>query len=140
MQAVAGCPHCEGRGEDLLWSGNRFRVVLVHDTGFDGWCRVIWHDHVAEFSDLQLQDRRDVFDAVMQVEEALLDEIRPAKINIASLATAVPHLHVHVIPRFPDDPTFPDPVWLPPRQQSTRQLPAGFDARMRARLGRALVG
>jgi diadenosine tetraphosphate (Ap4A) HIT family hydrolase len=138
MDAVADCPHCRALGEDRLWSGDRFRVVLVHDTGFEGWCRVIWNEHVAEFTDLPPTDRQAVFDAAMAVEEALRAEIRPAKINIAALATAMPHLHVHVIPRFPDDPTFPDPVWLPARQTPTRLLPDGFAAKIRTRLAAAL--
>lgn len=52
MRTVATCNHCRGEGEDRLWEGPLFRVVLVHDAGFPGWCRVIWNTHVAELSDL----------------------------------------------------------------------------------------
>jgi diadenosine tetraphosphate (Ap4A) HIT family hydrolase len=37
--------------------------------------------------------------------------LRPDKINLASLGNMVAHLHWHVIPRFADDPHFPQPIW-----------------------------
>ncbi len=133
-----GCAHCAGKDEDRLWSGNGQRIVLVHDTGFEGWCRVIWDDHISELTDLPKAQRQQVLDAVMALEEALRAELTPWKINIAALGTGAPHLHFHVIPRFEGDPTFPDPVWLPQVRNSERQLPEGFAARMTARLEQAL--
>jgi diadenosine tetraphosphate (Ap4A) HIT family hydrolase len=50
-------------------------------------------------------------DRVFQVERFLRDTLAPEKINLASLGNIVPHLHWHVIPRFTDDPHFPQPVW-----------------------------
>ena len=135
---IDGCAHCAGKGEDRLWQGQGQRIVLVHETGFEGWCRVIWDDHISELTDLPKDQRQSVFDAVIALETALRAELRPWKINVASLGTGAPHLHVHVIPRFQDDPTFPDPVWLPPVRQTTRQLPDGFAKRMAARLEQAL--
>ena len=116
----------------------RPRIVLVHDTGFEGWCRVIWNDHVSELTDLSGEDRQAVFSAVLALEEALRAELQPWKINIAALGTGVPHLHFHVVPRFRDDPTFPDPVWLQAQRQSDRILPKGFADRMAQRLSLAL--
>ncbi|MGO7836760.1 HIT family protein [Rhizobium johnstonii] len=134
MAIKKGCAHCEAKGEDRLWQGSEFRVVLVHDTGFDGWCRVIWNKHVSELTDLSEDNRHTILEAVVALEEALRAELAPFKINIASLGTGAPHLHFHVIPRFEDDPTFPDPVWLAPSKASSRPLPEGFHDRMRGRL------
>jgi diadenosine tetraphosphate (Ap4A) HIT family hydrolase len=134
MTPVDGCAHCLGANEDRLWSGPLFRIVLVHGSGFDGWCRVIWNEHVAEITDLPAAQRQELFGAIVAVEEALRAELSPDKINIASLATGMPHLHVHVIPRFRDDPTFPEPVWLPPLREASRSLPPGFSDSMRRRL------
>lgn len=140
MAAVDGCPHCAGKGEDRLWYGNLFRIVLVHDDGFPGWCRLVWHEHVAEVTDLPADHRGLLFAAVMAIEQALRAELEPDKINIASLATAMPHLHVHVIPRFRDDATYPEPVWLQPVRRPTRVLPESFASRMRARLESTNLG
>ena len=140
MTPVEGCTHCLGKGEDRLWTGPLFRVVLVHNSGFEGWCRVIWHEHVAEISDLPAEQRQALFEAVVAVEVALRVELLPDKINIASLATGMPHLHVHVIPRFRDDPAFPEPVWLPPVRETGRSLPAGFADNLRRRLAALSLG
>ena len=102
-----GCPHCTAVGEDRLWEGERFRVVLVHETGFPGWVRVIWNAHTAELTDLTALDRTAFLQAVMIVEEVLRSELQPKKINLASLGTAMPHLHVHIIPRHEGVPMKP---------------------------------
>ena len=128
---MVGCPHCAAVYEDRLWEGEKFRIVLVHEAGFPGWCRVIWNTHVAELTDLSVGDRRAFLDAVMTVETLLRNLLEPRKVNLASLGTGMPHLHFHIIPRFEDDPTFPDPVWLSPTRQSQRSLPTGFEAAMR---------
>jgi diadenosine tetraphosphate (Ap4A) HIT family hydrolase len=131
---MVNCPHCLGANEDRLWEGSRYRIVLVYQDGFPGWCRVVWNDHVAEFTDLSEEDRASFMRAVALVEEGLRAELKPEKINLASLGTAMPHLHMHIIPRFAGDPTFPDPVWLPPARTSDKVLSEGFAAAMRVRL------
>ena len=137
MQKVEGCAHCAGVNEDRLWEGDLFRIVLVHNSGFEGWCRVVLHEHVAELTDLDVDQRQAVLAAVIALEEALRAELQPTKMNIAALATGMPHLHFHLIPRFSDDPTFPEPVWLPPVRTSARALPEGFAGRMSERLAAA---
>jgi len=37
--------------------------------------------------------------------------MQPTKINLASLGNQVPHLHWHIIPRYEDDPFFPESIW-----------------------------
>lgn len=94
-----------------LWSNAQFSVILVDDANFPGFCRVIWHEHAREMSDLNAGERQALMDAVQQVELAQRDILRPDKINLASLGNVVPHLHWHVIPRFANDSHFPNPVW-----------------------------
>jgi diadenosine tetraphosphate (Ap4A) HIT family hydrolase len=138
IMASQDCAHCLGLDEHRLWEGAQHRIVLVDDTGFEGWCRIIWNDHVSELTDLSGEDRQTLFTALLALEEAMRAELQPWKINIASLGTGAPHLHFHVVPRFQDDPTFPDPVWLPPQRQSGRTLPDGFVERMVQRLAQSL--
>jgi diadenosine tetraphosphate (Ap4A) HIT family hydrolase len=138
MSTETGCAHCKGADEDRLWADETCRVVLVHETGFEGWCRVIWHDHIRELSDLTPKQRDHVMAVVSAVETGLIAKLAPVKINIASLGTAAPHLHFHVIPRFVDDPAFPDPVWLPAKRTSSRKLPDGFAQSMAIHLQQQL--
>jgi len=95
----------------LLWQAPHCRTVLVHEPGYPGFCRVIWNAHVGEMTDLPERERELLMHAVFSVETALRELLQPHKINLASLGNVAPHLHWHVIPRFENDPHFPQPVW-----------------------------
>ena len=105
------CELCDRTGGELLWQGDRCRVIHVDEPGYPGFCRVIWQAHVKEMTDLSEDDRDHLMEVVFAVEAVLREQLDPLKINLASFGNAVPHLHWHVIPRFADDPHFPQPVW-----------------------------
>ena len=57
MNHVAGCPLCEGPGGTLVFQGRKFRVIRADEAGFPAFYRLVWTDHVAEFSQLDAQDQ-----------------------------------------------------------------------------------
>lgn len=143
------CPLCQPAGGlNEIWRNAQLRVIDVPDTGYPGYTRVIWNEHVAEMTDLDASQRRQVMDAVWLVETVMRNELAPLKVNLAQFGNQVPHLHWHVIPRWPLDTHFPDAVWAAPRQRSPEQhlawegfreqqenlLPA-YHAALRAALG-----
>ena len=105
------CELCSTTGETLLWRGQHCRVILVADTDYPGFCRVIWNDHVKEMTDLPAPLRTELMNTVFAVESAVRAVMQPEKINLASLGNMTPHLHWHVIPRYQDDRHFPNPIW-----------------------------
>ena len=123
---VAGCELCEKPGGEVLHQGRQFRVVLVEDALYPGFCRVIWHDHVKEVTDLNELDRMLLMDVLWQVEHVVRDVMQPEKINLACFGNVVPHLHWHVIPRYTDDAHFPQPVW---GQKQREPSPASLQVR-----------
>ena len=122
------CELCATAGETLLWGGKNCRVILVDDADFPGFCRVIWNEHIKEMTDLPTDLRDHFMHIVFAVERAVREVVQPEKINLASLGNMTPHLHWHVIPRFSDDATFPQPIWAnalrPPRIASRENLQA----------------
>jgi diadenosine tetraphosphate (Ap4A) HIT family hydrolase len=116
MSAVAGCPLCDDTGGRLVFEAAKFRVIHAAEAGFPAFYRVVWKDHVAEWSDLSAQDRALCMEAVTVVEQSLRDALAPVKINLAALGNMVPHLHWHVIARFADDAHFPDAIWAAARR------------------------
>ncbi|NQW94080.1 MAG: HIT family protein [Polaromonas sp.] len=108
---VEGCPLCETDGGLLVFKNEQFRVVQAIEAGFPAFYRVVWNAHVAEFSDLPLDERNACMSAVVMVEQFLREHLKPSKINLAALGNAVPHLHWHVIARFDWDSHFPGSVW-----------------------------
>ena len=106
-----GCVLCDGPGGRLVFEAPKFRVIHAQETGFPGFYRVVWRDHVTEFSDLDAADRTQCMEAVTVVEQCLREHLSPTKINLAALGNMVAHLHWHVIARFDWDSHFPAPVW-----------------------------
>ena len=113
------CELCAGPGGAVLWQDALCRVVHVEEAGYAGYCRVIWNEHVKEMSDLSAIERARLFHVVLAVETVLRAFMRPDKINLASLGNITPHLHWHVVPRFVDDPHFPQSIWSA-RQRDAR--------------------
>lgn len=112
------CPLCEPEAEIVLWRDACCRVIAVPQPGYPGFCRVVWHAHVREMTDLPPPERTHLMNVVWAVEAAQRETLRPKKINLASLGNMVPHLHWHVIPRFDDDSHFPDAVWAAARREA----------------------
>ncbi len=127
---LAGCVLCESAGGPTVFQGAKFRVIRADEAGFPAFYRLVWSEHVAEFSDLGADDRLLCMQAVVLVEQALREQLRPTKINLATLGNVVPHLHWHVIARFDWDSHFPAPVWA----QAVRQSPPEPLAALRGRL------
>ena len=139
--SVPGCPLCEGPGGRLVHQGRRWRLIHAQEADFPAFYRVVWSDHVAEFSQLPVADRMACMEAVACVEAALLRHLAPAKVNLAALGNMVPHLHWHVVARFPWDSRYPAPVWAPAARPSPDEALAAVSARlppMEAELGEAL--
>ncbi|WP_394408535.1 HIT family protein [Roseateles sp. BYS78W] len=109
----------------------KFRVIRVVDgeeaRRFPAFYRLIWNDHVAEFSDLSVADRHACMDAVAEIERVLRSLLHPTKVNLAALGNVVPHLHWHVIARFDWDSHFPAPVWAAAQRD---EVPGGAAARL----------
>ena len=110
------CELCKEDGGEVLYRCDKYRVVLVDDANYPGFCRVIWNKHAKEMTDLSWPDRSILMNAVWQVEQAVRKIMHPHKINVASLGNVVPHLHWHVIPRYTDDAHFPSPIWAAARR------------------------
>ncbi|OWY27734.1 HIT family protein [Herbaspirillum robiniae] len=128
--AVSSCELCAGDGGEVLWRHADFRVVLVDEPDYPGFCRVIWNGHVKEMTDLAPAARTLLSNAVWAVEAAVREVMAPEKVNLATLGNMTPHVHWHVIPRYLDDRHFPSPVWAAPRREADA---ASLEAR-RARL------
>ncbi|MBL8520182.1 MAG: HIT family protein [Betaproteobacteria bacterium] len=108
------CDLCDSDGGTLLFRSARWRVVAVdgaEGAAYPGFCRVVWNSHVREMADLAPAERDELMRAVFAVEAALVQALRPVKMNLASLGNLTPHVHWHVIPRLPGDPAFPKPIW-----------------------------
>jgi len=133
------CELCRDAGGELLWEDAEHRVVWAGQPDHPGLCRVIAQRHVKEMTDLDPQSRSNTMRVVLAVEEAMRALLSPDKVNLASFGNVVPHLHWHVIPRFLDDPHYPNAVWGERlRDGPIRPVPPAFAQCMGAELRQRL--
>jgi diadenosine tetraphosphate (Ap4A) HIT family hydrolase len=76
-----------------------------------GYAYVIWKgSHVAEPTELSPEEAAGFWTEVSQVAAALERRYQPLKMNWLSLGNSVPHLHVHLVPRYSDDDNAGGPI------------------------------
>lgn len=119
MPYLQECVLCNADGGMLVASTDRWRVIRALDQeGFPLTYRVIWNAHVAEFSYLSQDERRECMAAVAWVEQAMRRFLQPQKINLAAFGNMVPHLHWHLVARYPWDSRFPASPWAVPVREN----------------------
>jgi len=99
------CPLCNPKNEDIIFENELLRVILVDE--IPGYVRVITQKHIKELSELSDNEAIRLTLVIKKIEKAIIKILRPDKVNIASLGNMVPHLHIHIIPRFINDPWWP---------------------------------
>ena len=99
------CPLCNTQQENIIFKNSFLRVILVDD--IPGYIRIITNKHIKEFSDLSDEEAIKITLLTKKIEKIIIDTLNPDKINIATLGNMVPHLHIHIIPRFINDPWWP---------------------------------
>jgi diadenosine tetraphosphate (Ap4A) HIT family hydrolase len=80
------------------------RLRLAANQYVKGYCVLLCTRHVREPYQLSREERGLFFEDMMRVGEALERVFRPTKMNFQILGNAVPHLHVHILPRYYGDP------------------------------------
>ena len=129
--SLSDCPLCSATGGTLVYQGRRFRAIWAdQEADFPGFYRLIWQQHVAEFSDLSRADQNHCMAALSVVERVMREQLKPRKINLAALGNLVPHLHWHLVARFDWDSRFPQPIWATAQRPSD---PAQLRALLAAR-------
>jgi diadenosine tetraphosphate (Ap4A) HIT family hydrolase len=115
MPTPADCPFCDPRArwrEDLFiaempgaW------LYLCDDQAFPAWSVAIAKRHATDLFELEGDERAQFLDACASLSRAVRAVAGAAHMNYASLGNVVRHLHVHCIPRRPDDPHWGAAPW-----------------------------
>lgn len=120
-----GCPFCAAERLDETEYGVRFYAGEVTDAYLSkgGVQRGLSHvyfrgRHVVEPTELTPDEAVRFWAELMHAGRAIERVFEPVKMNYNVLGNSVPHLHVHVIPRYAEDPRpewpFPFPEKDPP--------------------------
>lgn len=99
------CPLCalvaERDSPRLIHNFGPCALYVGEHRFFDGYCVLVAKEHVRELHHLP---GLDFYQALNESCRAIEAAYRPAKLNLASYGNMVPHVHIHIFPRYPDDP------------------------------------
>ena len=106
--ASANCPFCEAQPERVFHEGRLVRGLWDNFPVSPGHALLVPRRHVATWFDASAEERRELTDAIELAREAILLRHRPDGFNVgmnlgAAAGQTVPHLHLHVIPRYTGD-------------------------------------
>jgi diadenosine tetraphosphate (Ap4A) HIT family hydrolase len=140
------CPKCaQGRPDEDDWGsryyeGEHADGYLQKEAMSRGYSVVVFRGrHVADLVDLTDEELAGYWYDVRAVGRLVYEVFAPCHLNYQALGNFLPHLHTHVIPRYPDDPKpgrpLPETLWdsapVVPAAEHARQL-----AGLRAAAGR----
>jgi diadenosine tetraphosphate (Ap4A) HIT family hydrolase len=97
-----------------------------------GYMCVVSKRHVVEPFELRGKERAAFWEETLKAAEAVSRVFRPVKINYEIHGNTIPHLHVHIFPRYVGDAFAGRPI--DPRGSSV-DWPPGALARLREALG-----
>jgi diadenosine tetraphosphate (Ap4A) HIT family hydrolase len=83
---------------------------------------------VANFTDLAAGELAEYWKDIQDVGRMIERVFSPCHMNYLLLGNIVPHLHVHVVPRYLDDPSPERPLPWDPREVPTDEYSRQFRA------------
>lgn len=81
---------------------------LYNDARFPGRCLLVLNDHYESFEELPQHLMMLYMEDVKQSIHAIKSATGSDRVNIAILGNREPHVHSHLIPRYPEKEEFPD--------------------------------
>jgi diadenosine tetraphosphate (Ap4A) HIT family hydrolase len=85
-------------------------VTTDPEVAIFGYVCVISKLHAVEPFDLSDTERSAFWQEAMAIAAALHQELHPIKMNYEIHGNTLPHLHMHIFPRRPDDPFIGRPI------------------------------
>jgi diadenosine tetraphosphate (Ap4A) HIT family hydrolase len=115
-----GCAMCAPDKPDADEFGIRIHAGEYSDAYLQradvqrGYTVVIWRGrHVTEPTELDDAEAAGYWAELLSVARALITVYQPLKMNYDTLGNSLPHLHTHLVPRYPVDPCPGRPFPLP---------------------------
>jgi len=133
----AGCPICRrGRPRDVVAELDASWVTMSEAAPMRGHACVVLRRHAVELHDLSAAEGAAFMADVQRVSGAVAAATGAVKLNYEIHGNTLPHLHLHVFPRYAGDPFEGGPI--DPRIVTSAVYAPGELAAMRQRVAAAL--
>lgn len=87
------------------------RVVLMNDQTYPWLILIPRIEGLTELHHIPQSETGQLWSEINKVSRIMENEFAPLSLNVAALGNVVTQLHIHIIARYNDDPTWPGPVW-----------------------------
>lgn len=87
------------------------RVLLMNDARYPWLILVPRVAEVSELFDLDDRQQQQLWDESRLVSQAMAQQFKADKMNLATLGNVVRQLHMHLVVRMEGDESWPAPVW-----------------------------
>jgi ATP adenylyltransferase len=111
-------------------------LYLFKEQTYRGRCVVAYRDHVNELFELPDAELALFTHDVARAAKAMKTAFNPAKINYGAYSDKLPHLHVHLVPKYVDGPSWGTTFTMmpEPKQLLTDDAYAGLITQLKAAL------
>ena len=91
-------------------------VFLFKEQSYCGRCIVAYKDHAVELYELQGAELLAFMEDVNKVARAMKELFNPVKINYGAYSDKLPHLHMHLAPKYVDGPDYGSTFTMNPQK------------------------
>jgi len=110
-RSAAGCVICTAGGPlDVIAELASCWVTASREAPLPGYVCVVARQHVVEPFEMSAADQSRFWTDSMSVARAVADLVQPVKMNYEIHGNTLPHLHLHLFARQPDDPYVGGPI------------------------------
>jgi diadenosine tetraphosphate (Ap4A) HIT family hydrolase len=110
-QQPEACPICErGAPLDVLGETEAVWLTAQREAPLPGYVCVVSKSHVVEPFELPPPELAAFWRDAMEAARRVAELERPAKLNYEIHGNTLPHLHLHLYPRFAGDPFVGGPI------------------------------
>lgn len=81
-------------------------VFLFREQTYKGRCIVAYNKHNVELYELEGEELLAYMEDVNNVASAMKEAFAPVKINYGAYSDKLPHLHIHLVPKYVDGPDY----------------------------------
>ena len=95
------------------------RVGIYNDARFPGRCIVALRHHYDQLEEVPLEEIDNFMRDVLVASASIKETTGAARVNVSILGNRDPHVHAHLIPRYPEREEYPnDAPWRDPRENA----------------------
>ena len=123
----AGCPFCQSDPRSVHVELPASWVLIPDEAVLPGYVLVVSKRHVIEPYELPPDQSAQFWADAMRAAAAVASVVNPVKVNYEIHGNTIPHLHLHVFPRFRGDPferSPIDPHAVTPQRRSADEIEA----------------